>query len=75
MKGKDIFSMEEKRKSLEYEDYVRKQRRMEHDAENRHLEEKIQDYYAEDENTVMPIIDLKNIIIADAILNRPYADR
>ncbi|MBK6731558.1 MAG: hypothetical protein IPG60_11580 [Bacteroidetes bacterium] len=75
VKGKDIFSMDEKRKSMEYEEYVRKQRRKEHDAENRHLEEKIQNYYAEDVNTITPIIDLRDIIIADAILNRPYADR
>lgn len=75
IKGKEVFSMEEKRKSLEYDEYVREQRRKEHDAENRHLEEKIQGYYTEVENDAIINITLRDMVIADAILNRPYADR
>lgn len=72
VKGKEVFSVEEKRKSMEYQSYVRKQRRMEHDADNRHLEDKIQEFYSQPEEFNPIDIDLRDIVIADAILNRPY---
>lgn len=70
--GKDVISVAERKKAMEYEAFVRNQRRTEHDADNRHLEEQIQNFYTEDDNVQRPDISLRDIIIADVILNRPY---
>lgn len=64
----------EKRKAAEYQNFIRQERKKEHDAEASKLVNKIYalDYEPENENLEFEL-DLRNAIIGNIILERPYS--
>ncbi len=68
----DLVTEAEKKRSLEYQRVVEEERRREHDAEQRRLEEKIFAPVKEDEEAVAFDLDLRNAIIGSIILERKY---
>ncbi len=73
VKDKVLLSKNERRSKKEYDAYLKMQQRKEHDAMPSQLEKKIlQTHVEEEDNTVDINISLRDIVIADAILNRPY---
>jgi hypothetical protein len=72
IKEREILSQKEKERSREYEKFVAGERRKEHDAEQRNLEKKIYAITSEEDDQPFVNFDLRNAIIANAILERPY---
>lgn len=69
----ESVSERERKKQLAYERFVEAERKAEHDASVRNLDEKImRTVDTSDRKPVVVNVNLRNIIIADAILNRPY---
>jgi hypothetical protein len=69
----ETVSEREKKKQLAYERFVEAERKAEHDAAVRNLDEKIlHTVDTSDRKPVVVNLNLRNIIISDAILNRPY---
>lgn len=70
IEDREQISENEKQAALEYENFVLKARKKEHDAEQHHLEQNIM-LEPESEMYEPLELDLKNIIIADAVMRRP----
>lgn len=70
IEDREQISENEKQAALEYENFVLKTRNKEHDAEQHHLEQNIM-LESESDNYEPLELDLKNIIIADAVMRRP----
>ena len=70
-KKRNLVAETEKKKALEYEKAVQATRKVEHDAEQRHLEEKI--FVTTEEEYFEPFqLDLRNAIIGAMILERRF---
>lgn len=65
---------QEKKRHEEYMRFVEKQRHEQHDAESHQLDQRIMKVYSQSRKkpALLKKLDLKHIIISDAILNRPY---
>ncbi len=71
--SKDVISDKEKKKSSEFEQFVRSERKKEHDAESSQLDKKIYGIHEEEQQGVPFELDLRNAIIGSIILERPYS--
>jgi type IV secretory pathway VirB10-like protein len=72
-KSKEVISKKEKENSAEYENFIREERKKEHDAESHALDKKIYALEKEVEEGVPFDLDLRNAIIGSIILERPYS--
>ncbi len=71
--SKEVISDKEKKKSSEFEQFVRTERKKEHDAESSQLDKKIYGIHEEEQQGVPFELDLRNAIIGSIILERPYS--
>lgn len=74
-KHKETGAEKAKRSAAEYENFVKKERRKEHDAEESRLTNKIYAIKSEEETTAPFELDLRNAIIGSIILEQPHSYR
>ncbi|MFN0274614.1 MAG: hypothetical protein ACKVPJ_02620 [Chitinophagales bacterium] len=70
IEDREVISERERQSALEYEAFVAKARLKQHDAKKYHMEEQVMEV-TEDVIYEPVDLDLRNLIIADAILRRP----
>lgn len=71
--SKNIVSDKERQKDSEFKQFVRSERKKEHDAEAHQLDKKIYELHEEEQQGVPFELDLRNAIIGSIILERPYS--